>query len=138
MQIKPILFLFLFGAVFTDLYRDRIYNIWIVPGMLIGLIMAICGGLWSFESALAAMGTSLIVLLPVYLFKGIAAGDVKLFLMAASYLSVQETLSCIFYSFLIAGAISLLIIIIKRNKRRTIHFAVPVMASAIFVIGGTL
>jgi prepilin peptidase CpaA len=73
--------------------------------------------------------------MPVYFVKGIAAGDVKLLVSTASFLSFQELYSCILFSFLIAGAISLLVILFKRNKR-TIHFAVPVLMSTLFVFGG--
>ncbi|WP_442861134.1 prepilin peptidase [Butyrivibrio sp. Su6] len=126
------------GAVFTDLYKDRIYNLWLIPGLVVGIITAALGGLESLLAAMTAIAFSFVILLPVYLFKGIAAGDVKLFMTAASFMSVQDTFSCIILSFLIAGIISLFILIFKRNKKRTIHFAVPVLISALFIIGGTL
>ncbi len=88
--------------------------------------------------SLSAVGAALLILLPVYLFKGIAAGDVKLFMSAASFLSMQDTLSCIVISFLIAGVISIAVLILKRNKTKTIHFAVPVLMSVLFVVGGVL
>jgi len=128
------------GAVFTDLYKDRIYNLWLIPGLLVGIITAALGGLESLLAAMTAIAFSFVILLPVYLFKGIAAGDVKLFMTAASFMSVQDTFSCIILSFLIAGIISIFIIFLKRKsrKKRTIHFAVPVLISALFIIGGTL
>ena len=130
--------MFLSGAVFTDLYKDKIYNVWVVPGLLTGLIAALCQGPDRLLSALMAVGVSFAVLMPVYFFKGIAAGDVKLFLSTASFLSMQDLFPCILFSFLIAGAISLGILIIKRNKKKTLHFAVPIMASTIFVLGGVV
>jgi prepilin peptidase CpaA len=68
------------GAVFTDLYKDRIYNLWLIPGLLVGIITAALGGLESLLAAMTAIAFSFVILLPVYLFKGIAAGDVKLFM----------------------------------------------------------
>jgi prepilin peptidase CpaA len=124
--------------VFTDLYKDKIYNVWVVPGLITGLILALSQGTERFLTALMAVGVSFVVLMPVYLIKGIAAGDVKLFLSTASFLSMQELYSCILFSFLIAGAISLGIIVFKRNKQKTLHFAVPIMASTIFVLGGVI
>ncbi|MBR4667212.1 MAG: prepilin peptidase [Butyrivibrio sp.] len=132
------LLLFLSGAVFTDLYKDKIYNVWVVPGLLTGLITALYQGPDRFLNSLAAVGISFLVLMPVYFLKGIAAGDVKLFLSTASFLSMQELYSCILFSFLIAGAISLGILIFRRNKQKTIHFAVPIMASTLFVLGGVV
>ncbi len=124
--------------MFTDLYKDKIYNVWVVPGLITGLILALSQGTERFLTALMAVGVSFVVLMPVYLIKGIAAGDVKLFLSTASFLSMQELYSCILFSFLIAGAISLGIIVFKRNKQKTLHFAVPIMASTIFVLGGVI
>lgn len=127
--------MFLSGAVFTDLYKDKIYNVWVIPGLLSGLILALVQGTDRFIVSIMAVITTFLVLMPVYFIKGIAAGDVKLLLSTASFLSFQELYSCILFSFLIAGAISLVIIIFKREKR-TIHFAVPVLLSALLVIGG--
>ncbi len=136
--IEAVLFTFLSGAVFTDLYKDKIYNIWVIPALLTGLVMAAISGPDKLITTLSAIGITFILLLPVYLFKGIAAGDVKLFMAAAAFMSLQDTFSCILLSFLIAGVISLIILIVKRNKKKTIHFAVPVLISALFVIGGVI
>ena len=130
--------MFLTGAVFTDLFKDKIYNTWVVPGLLMGIGSSLVQGQGRFIESIMAVGAALLILLPVYFFKGIAAGDVKLFMSAASFLSMQDTLSCILISFLIAGVISIAVIILKRNKQKTIHFAVPILASVLFVIGGVL
>ena len=127
--------MFLSGAVFTDLYKDKIYNVWVIPGLLTGLILALSQGTDRFLDALMGVGATFLVLMPVYLVIGISAGDVKLLLSTASFLSFQELYSCILFSFLIAGAISLVIIIFKREKK-TLHFAVPVLLSAVLVVGG--
>ena len=126
------------GAVFTDLYKDRIYNLWLIPGLLVGIITAALGGLESLLAAMTAIAFSFVILLPVYLFKGIAAGDVKLFMSAASFLSVSDTVSSIITAFVVAGVMSLAILIIKRNKEAKIHFAVPALVGVLFTVGGTL
>ncbi len=126
------------GAVFTDLFKDKIYNAWVLPGLLTGVGTSLLQGSDRFIQSLTAVGAAFLILLPVYFFKGIAAGDVKLFMSAASFLSMQDTLSCILVSFLIAGVISVAIIILKRNKQKTIHFAVPILMSVLFVLGGAL
>ena len=130
--------MFLAGAVFTDLFRDRIYNAWIVPGLITGVAGSLMQGAVGLKQSLLAIGATFLVLLPVYFLKGIAAGDVKLFMSAASFLSMQDALSCIVISFIIAGVISIAVLILKRNKQKTIHFAVPVLISTIFVVGGVL
>lgn len=124
--------------MFTDLFKDKIYNAWVIPGLLLGVGGNLFRGQEFFFESILAAGAALLILLPVYFFKGIAAGDVKLFMSAASFLTLQDTLSCILISFLIAGAISVAVIILKKNKQRYIHFAVPILASVLFVVGGVL
>ena len=126
------------GAVFTDLFKDKIFNAWVIPAFSTGVISSLMQGYDRFFESLQAVGAALLILLPVYFLKGIAAGDVKLLMSAASFLSVSDTLSCILVSFLIAGAISVAVIILKKNKQKTIHFAVPILLSVIFVVGGFL
>ena len=126
------------GAVFTDLFKDKIFNAWVIPALSTGVISSLIQGSDRLIESLSAVGAAFLILLPVYFLKGIAAGDVKLFMSAASFLSVSDTLSCILISFLIAGIISVLVIIFKRNKQKTIHFAIPILVSVLFVMGGVL
>ena len=126
------------GAVFTDLIKGRIYNAMVVPAMATGVIGSILQSPDRFLEALSAVGAAFLILLPVYFLKGIAAGDVKLLMSASSFLSVTDTVSCIVISFLIAAVFSVAIIVFKRNKQKTIHFAVPVLISVLFVVGGVL
>lgn len=126
------------GAVFTDLFKDKIFNAWVIPALSTGVISSLIQGSDRLLESLSAVGVAFLILLPVYFLKGIAAGDVKLFMSAASFLSVSDTLSCILVSFFIAGIISVLVIIFKRNKQKTIHFAIPVLVSVLFVMGGIL
>lgn len=128
--------MFLAGAVITDLYKDKIYNLWLIPGLLAGVTLSALQGSLALKNSLLVVLAAFLVCLPVYMLKGIAAGDVKLIMMTASFLSFQELYSCILFSFLIAGAISLFIIIIKKNKQKTIHFALPVMMSTLIALGG--
>ena len=126
------------GAVFTDLFKDKIYNAWVVPALLTGVGTSLLQGHDRFFECVTAVGAAFLILLQVYLLRGIAAGDVKLFMSAASFLNMQDTLSCIVASFLIAAVISIEILILKKNKQKTIHFAVPVLISALFLVGGVL
>ncbi len=89
-------------------------------------------------ASLTAVGVAFLLLIPVYFFKGIAAGDVKLFMSAASFLSVQDTVSSIITAFVVAGAISLAVLITKRNKEARIHFAIPALVGVLFTVGGAL
>lgn len=124
--------------MYTDLIKDKIFNAWVIPALSTGVISSLIQGSDRLIESLSAVGAAFLILLPVYFLKGIAAGDVKLFMSAASFLSVSDTLSCILVSFLIAGIISIAVIILKRNKQKTIHFAIPILVSVLFVMGGVL
>lgn len=109
-----------------------------IPGILTGFLCSAFCGKDSLIASLAAVGVAFLLLIPVYFFKGIAAGDVKLFMSAASFLSVSDTVSSIITAFVVAGVMSLAILIIKRNKEAKIHFAVPALVGVLFTVGGTL
>jgi len=57
---------------------------------------------------------------------GVVTSYSGLFMAIAPYLSRQDTLSCIINSFIIGGIISILCMIIKHRKIKTIHFALPI------------
>ena len=109
-----------------------------MPGLVTGILTSLWRGPGGLTESLKAIGVTLLILLPVYFIRGIAAGDVKLFMSAASFLSMQDAKSCIIISFLIAGVISVAILILKRNQKKTIHFAIPILASVLFVVGGVV
>ena len=85
--ITPILMTLLSGSALTDLWRNKIYNAWILPGMLVGLVISVYqGGLQGLWTSAVSMIVSLGILLPVYFLNGIGAGDVKLFAAVAAFL----------------------------------------------------
>lgn len=98
------LLLLLFAAVFTDFVYDKIFNGWIVTGILIGLFFRIIQNGWQgIGCAIVTMLLSFVLLYPLYKIGVLGAGDVKLFLMTASFAGVKWQLSMIGISF-VAGA----------------------------------
>ncbi|MCR4904389.1 MAG: prepilin peptidase [Butyrivibrio sp.] len=114
------------GAIISDLIEDKIYNIWVVPGMLFGMALVGIQGVGMLFNTLMMQLFILALLVPLYIIRGLGAGDIKLFMAIAPYLSRQDTLSCIINSFIIGGIISILCMIIKHRKIKTIHFALPI------------
>lgn len=134
-----ILMILLTGAVATDLWRYKIYNLWVLPGLLAGLIAAgATGGGTGFLQGLVSAAISFAVLFPVYLAGGIGAGDVKLFAAVAVWLTPGEVLMCIFVSFLLGGLCGIIRILRERRRHLTIRFAVPILMSVLFIFGGKL
>ncbi|MBD5521501.1 MAG: prepilin peptidase [Lachnospiraceae bacterium] len=91
-----------------DVKYDRIYNGWITLGILLGLSLRIwkCG--WhDMDSAVAAMLLAFCILYPIYRISALGAGDVKLFIMVGSFLSVNRLLHVMVVSFIIGAVFSL-------------------------------
>ncbi|MBR5116795.1 MAG: prepilin peptidase [Lachnospiraceae bacterium] len=127
------------GAVATDLRRYKIYNLWVLPGLIAGLVISACtGGGTGFLKGVSCAALAFAVLFPVYLAGGIGAGDVKLFAAVATWLTPGEVLMCIFVSFLLGGAYGIFRILRERKRHLTIRFAVPILVSVLFIFGGKL
>jgi prepilin peptidase CpaA len=74
-------------AVHQDLRQHRISNLLTVSALAIGVVLAsLASGLDGFTRALAGAGVGLLCLLPLYLCKGMGAGDVKLMAAAGAFL----------------------------------------------------
>ena len=96
------------AAVFMDFKYDRIYNGWIILGILLGLSLRILINGWhDIGSAIAAMLLAFCILYPIYKIGALGAGDVKLFIMVGSFLSVNRLLYVMVVSFIIGAVFSL-------------------------------
>ena len=136
-DVIAVLLTLLTGAVATDLAKRKIYNCWVLPGLLAGFLTAfLSGGTARTREALLSMFFAFAVLFPVYLIGGIGAGDVKLFAACATCLTLRETAQCITISFLVGGAASLILLLMHRKRGQTIRFAVPILVSVLFITGG--
>ncbi len=90
-----------------DFKYDRIYNGWIIFGILLGLSLRIWKNGWhDVGSAVAAMLISFCILYPIYKIGALGAGDVKLVIMTGSFLSVNRSLRVIIVSFIIGAVFS--------------------------------
>ena len=117
------------GAAYTDFKYNKVFNSWILAGLFIGILTQSYNGPAGGIQALTSIAISLLILVPIYLVKGIGAGDVK-------FLGTDELIQCIVLSFLIGGLISFFCVIKNRTLKQTIHFALPIMISTLFVAGG--
>lgn len=134
-----------------DFKYDKIFNGWIVIGILLGYFIRIQEGGWhSAGVGCISMTLSFLLLYPVYKIRGLGAGDVKLLMMVGTFTSVEEVLHVIILSFLIGAVFSIGKIVSERNlekgsikeinmeKRNKIHFALPVCISVMLMSGGML
>ena len=106
MKILIVLVLILFFAAVLDFYRGKIPNILILTGCCYGIIRLI----YYQNILLHILGIifPLIVLFPLYKIGVIGAGDIKLLSLLGFYFTFMETLFCIFTTFVLGAAISVL------------------------------
>lgn len=103
------LILLLIAAVVMDFRFSRIYNGWIVLGILLGLLLRMIGnGGHGIYDAAAAMLLSFCILYPIYKIGALGAGDVKLFVMIGSFVSAGRAFQFIVVSFIIAAVFSII------------------------------
>ncbi len=126
------LFLLLIAAVFMDFKNDRIANGWIVFGTLTGAAFRIGeNGLYGVCSAAVAMFLSICILYPVYKINGLGAGDVKLFLMIGSFVTIQQMLRIIIVSFLIGAVFSIGKLISEANFKERMQYLFSYMCDVL-------
>jgi prepilin peptidase CpaA len=101
-----VLFALLLTAAVFDYRSYRIPNWLTAGGLLFGTVWTILvpplpGAGWTYP--LAGIATGFLGMLPMYLVRGVGAGDVKLMAMAGSFLGWQDTLVAMLFSFVVGG-----------------------------------
>ena len=106
-----------------DFKYDRIYNGWILFGILLGLSFRVWENGWrGICSAAASMLFSFCLLYPIYKIGGLGAGDVKLFALTGSFLTANRLLYVIIFSFVIGAVISIGKIISEGNFKERMQY----------------
>jgi prepilin peptidase CpaA len=101
-------------AVRQDLAEHRISNLLILAALVAGLsIHSLLGGLDGFIHALAGAGIGLACLLPIYLGKGMGAGDVKLVGVAGAFLGPFNAFVAVVLT-LVFGAVLAVVVLVWR------------------------
>ena len=107
----------------TDLRRYKIPNICILIGMIAGLYMTYMS--YSSKGIVTALGQMFLIFMvfyPFYLLKGIGAGDVKLFMMVASYIQGVRLFNYVFMTMIIAAIISVIKMICFTESRERLFY----------------
>lgn len=149
-----LLFIILILAVCTDLKTFRIPNQIILTGYFTGFFYQLFHQLYDYlmysqqkTETIALLGRVfwyplaafliMLLLLPLFRFKVIGGGDVKLFSVCAMFTGFTSAISIILYALFTGAAISIFILafrqIIKpRGKNHLIHFSIPILIGAAF------
>ena len=106
-------------AVITDLSARKIPNILV----LFGLIVSLFGQCFFSQGAgglnwLAAVAVAFACFIPLYILRGMAAGDVKLMMAVGGFLGYPLIVTAVAYSYLAGGAMAICYILIKGRFRQ--------------------
>lgn len=123
-----------------DLHTGRIPNQFILISLFSGIIYQIQEqGIQALPATMLGIIFPIILLFPIFIIKGLGAGDVKLIAVIGSFLSnkgYQAILHLIILSIIIGGVQSIVLMCVHRRYQSTIHFSIPILFSTIFYIGG--
>lgn len=117
-----LLFVFLTGGAWQDLRTSRISNWWISAGAVSFVtayfIRGPSGDLFSFGTAMVSFLFRIIVvvtvLFPLFLFRMMGAGDIKVMALMGGYLGIFQGFTAIFYGLAVSAVWSLLYMIHKK------------------------
>ncbi len=123
-------------ALIYDIHSQIIPNLLNGIILLTGLLFNIYFSQWSgvFDSVLGII-TGLGLTFILYIWRAIAAGDVKLFAAIGAYLGIEQISILLVTSIFIAGAIAILYWLSNRTlKDKTMPFMYAVFPAALFVV----
>jgi len=117
--IEVILICLVAQAALTDLAMRKIPNVLILSGLLLALILHLLSGPAGAPVSqwLAGVVAGFFLFLPLYLLRGMAAGDVKLMAMVGGFTGPSQALQIAVLSYLAGGAIALLILLLSGRWR---------------------
>ena len=116
-------------AVWQDLAQRRISNVLTLAGLVCAIGMqSIWAGSSGFVNALAGAGVGLICFLPLYLAKGMGAGDVKLMAAAGAFLGPPDALVAALLSLASGALLALVVLLWRTHEIRAAAAGVPASA----------
>jgi len=151
-----ILYAILIIASIWDIKTFKIPNALVFSAMVMGLILSFVeNGFNGIGFSLLSIGIMFVVFLPIWLFRVMGAGDIKLLMSISSFLGWKMTLSISYYAVLIAAFLFLFFIHPKRiygmfkdffflifykipllsdGNKRKMQFSVPIFLAFILVM----
>lgn len=129
-------------AVYTDIKTGKIENRLIAAGLMGGLLFAAVRdgpkGIWT---SVRMMGIVFVMLVFLFIIKGLGAGDIKLFCVLAVFFP-EDIIQIIVISFFaggIAAAGRMLLRFFRGQnlyiRHETMNFSVPIFVGTAFVVG---
>lgn len=117
--LELLLLWLLLQAAVTDLALRRIPNVLVLSGLLIAMALHLRtgdAGAW-LGTGLAGLAAGFFLFLPLYLLRGMAAGDVKLMAMTGAFVGPGMALQIALFTCLIGGVLALLMLVLNGRWR---------------------
>ncbi|WP_078553045.1 A24 family peptidase [Bacillus alkalicellulosilyticus] len=109
---------------YTDVRTSLLPNWLTMSGVVCGLLFhVIMNGISGLLFSLLGMFVSAGILLLLYVFKALGAGDVKLFAAIGAITGMQFSLYALMYSIIFAGMIGLVLLLVRREFVRRMFYA---------------
>jgi prepilin peptidase CpaA len=103
-------------CVLTDILYYKVFNKIVYPGIFLGLLVSIIFQGWrGMRFSMVGILLTMLLLFFFYALRFIGAGDVKLFGVIGGFLGFRETFWIVLYSFLTAGVIGVIFLILRKN-----------------------
>lgn len=117
--IEVILICLVAQAALTDLAMRKIPNVLILSGLMLALILHLLSGQPGASVSLWLAGgcAGFFLFLPLYLARGMAAGDVKLMAMVGAFAGPWQALQIAALSTLVGGVMALLMLLVSGRWR---------------------
>lgn len=121
--LRIILFVLLVICFITDVRKNKIYNLVLLPFILLGLVLNfVFYGTSSGISSMLGGIVPIVLFAPFFIMRMFGAGDIKLFSTIGFLMGLRFCLNNIIYSFIAALFISLIIIMVRKNFFKRIRY----------------
>lgn len=117
-----LLFLCMGVACLFDLWQYRIPNLCIICGLAGKLLLCIQKEPENLWKILIQIAVVFCFFYPFYLLKGLGAGDIKLFMMMAAYLTQDKLIKSLLLTFMLAAVVSVIKMIANSDCRRRLFY----------------
>jgi prepilin peptidase CpaA len=140
--LKAVLICVVLAAAIYDARYRKVPNWLSLSGVILGLCLNVYLSGWNgLEAAASGFGLALLIYTPLYLIRGMGAGDVKLMAAIGAIVGPHGWLNIFIATALVGGLVSLLAVVIKKRAHQTLlnlitivfelaHFRRPAKADA--------
>lgn len=118
MMVLKLLTLFLMTSIatYTDIKENKIKNKHLLIFIIIGMILSIVSnGILGLKDSLLGIIIPFLLLFIFFVFRMLGAGDIKLFCAIGSIMGVSFVINNIIYSFLLAGIVVILKLLLTKK-----------------------